>query len=227
MLKSWNLFEKLFLVIGTITAIVITIVFKCAWEDLAFTLMYFWSALFLAKGKYACYIIGVVSTFFYAYVSYKNAYYGEVIIAMCCTFPLMLFGLINWLRHQDDTNTVVIKDITKRELGLLLGSQVIMFFGYYFLLKAFNTNNLLVSTFSLVASFIASYLTARRSENGFIGFIINDLILIVLWGIPVVSGNYLVITALLCPILLLINDIYGVFNWRKIKEEQKEERNGI
>lgn len=221
MLKSWTLFEKLFLVIGTLAAVISTIVFKGTWGDLGFTLLYFWTAILLAKGKYACYIIGIISTFFYAYVSITNNYYGEVIIAMCCTLPLMILGLINWLRHQDDTNTVVIKDITKKELIIVLCSQAIMFIGYYYLLRAFNTSNLLVSTFSVVASLIASYLTARRSEYGFIGFIINDLILIVLWGIPVTAGNLSIITVALCPVLLLINDIYGAYNWRKIKLEQK------
>lgn len=95
-----------------------------------------------------------------------------------------------------------------------------MFVGYYFLLKVFNTNNLLVSTFSIVASIIATYLTARRSEYGFISFIINDIILIALWSIPVVKGNMTIIPVLLCPILLLINDIYGVYNWKKIKSTQ-------
>ena len=172
MFKGWNLFEKLFLIIGTITAFVLTFLFKGTWIDLGYTLLYFWTALLLAKGKYACYIIGIISTFFYAFVSYSNSYYGEVIIAMCCTLPLMIVGLVNWLKHQDNTNTVVIKEISKKELIILLLSQVVMFAGYYYLLKIFNTNNLLVSTFSIVASIIATYLTARRSEYGFVGFII-------------------------------------------------------
>ena len=140
---------------------------------------------------------------------------------MCCTLPLMIVGLINWLKHQDNTNTVIIKEITKKELVLVLLSQAIMFIGYYLLLKTFNTDNLLVSTLSVVASIIATYLTARRSEYGFVGFIINDLILITLWSIPVIGGNLNIIPVLLCPLLLLINDIYGVYNWKKIKVEQK------
>lgn len=222
MLKSWTKFEKIFLVLGTISALVLTPLFKGTIIDLGYTLLYFWTALLLAKGKYACYIIGIISTFFYAYVSYANSYFGELIISMCCTLPLMIFGLINWLRHQDDTNTVVIKDITIKELIIVLLSQAILFMGYYYLLKIFNTNNLLVSTFSIVASLIATYLTARRSEYGFVGFIINDLILIVLWGMPIFTGNLSIIPIVLCPILLLINDIYGAYNWRKIKKEQKE-----
>ena len=221
MLKDWTKFEKTFLVIGTIAALVLTYVFKGTWIDLGYALLYFWTALLLAKGKFSCYIIGIISTFFYAFVSYSNSYYGEVIIAMGCTLPLMIVGLINWLKHQDNTNTVIIKEITKKELILVLLSQIVMFFGYYYLLKAFNTNNLLVSTFSVMASIIATYLTARRCEHGFIGFIINDIILIVLWGIPVVNGELNIIPVLICPVLLLINDIYGVYNWKRIKDNQK------
>lgn len=220
MFKNWTTFEKLFLLIGTILAIVLTFMFKGTLIDLGYTLLYIWTALLLAKGKYSCYIVGIISTFFYAFVSYSNSYYGEVIIAMCCTLPLMVIGLINWLKHQDSTNTVIIKEITKKELLLVLLSQAIMFTGYYFLLKVFNTNNLLVSTFSVVASIIATYLTARRSEHGFIGFIINDIILIILWSIPVIKGNTNIIPVLLCPVLLFINDIYGVYNWKKIKINQ-------
>jgi len=220
MLKNWTTFEKLFLLIGTILAIVLTFMFKGTLIDLGYTLLYIWTALLLAKGKYSCYIVGIISTFFYAFVSYSNSYYGEVIIAMCCTLPLMVIGLINWLKHQDSTNTVIIKEITKKELLLVLLSQAIMFTGYYFLLKVFNTNNLLVSTFSIVASIIATYLTARRSEHGFIGFIINDIILIILWSIPVIKGNTNIIPVLLCPVLLFINDIYGVYNWKRIKINQ-------
>lgn len=224
MFKDWTIFEKLFLLLGTIAAFVLTFAFKGTWVDLGYTLLYFWTALLLAKGKYSCYIVGIISTFFYAFVSYTNSYYGEVIIAMCCTLPLMIVGLINWLKHQDSTNTVIIKEITKKELLLVLLSQAIMFTGYYLLLKIFNTNNLLVSTFSIVASIIATYLTARRSEYGFIGFIINDIILITLWGIPVVNGNYNIISVLLCPVLLLINDIYGVHNWKRIRSKQESKK---
>lgn len=221
MLKDWTKFEKTFLILGTVIACILTFIFKGTWIDLGYSLFYFWTALLLAKGKYSCYIVGIISTFFYAFVSYSNSYYGEVIIAMCCTLPLMIIGLVNWLRHQDNTNTVIIKEITKKELILVLLSQVVMFFGYYYLLKAFNTNNLLVSTFSVVASVIATYLTARRCEHGFIGFIINDLILIILWSIPVINGELNIIPILICPVLLLINDIYGAYNWRRIKYNQK------
>ena len=219
-LKDWTKFEKLFLAVGTFTAIILTILFNGQIIDLIYTLLYFWTALLLAKGKYACYIIGIISTFFYAYVSYNNYYYGETIIAMCLTLPLMVVGLINWLKHQDKKKIVVIKEVSKKEVVILIASQILMSFGYYFLLKIFNTDNLIISTISIAVSLIATYLAARRSEYGFIGFIINDIILIVLWSIPFIGGNINIITILLCPVLLLVNDIYGVYNWKQIRQRQ-------
>ena len=220
LLKDWTNFEIIFLFIGTLLALILTPIFNGTIIDLLYTLLYFWTALLLAKGKYSCYIIGIISTFFYAFVSFGNSYYGEVIIAMCCTLPLMIVGLVNWLKHQDNTNTVIIKEVTKKELIMVLLSQIIMSFGYYYLLKIFNTNNLIISTISISMSIIATYLTARRSDYGFVGFIIDDVILIALWIIPVIKGNLNLIPVLLCPILLFINDIYGVYNWKKIKKKQ-------
>ena len=219
-MKYWTKFEKIFLILGTCSALILTFIFKGKVVDLCYTLLYFWTALLLAKGKYLCYIVGIISTFFYAFVAYNNSYYGEVIIALCCTLPLMVIGLINWLKHQDNTNTVIIKQITLKEIIIVLFSQSIMFFAYYYLLKLFNTSNLVVSTFSVVASILATYFTARRSEYGFILYIFNDIILITLWGIPIFNGNISIIPILLCPVLLLINDIYGAYNWKLIKMRQ-------
>ena len=219
--KDWTTFEKLFLIFGTVLALVLTPVFRGTIFDLFYTLLYFWTALLLAKGKWVCYVIGIVSTFFYAYVSYQNGYYGEIMISMFLTLPLTIVGLLDWIRHQDKTKTVVVKNISKRELLIVLGSQIILGWGYYYLLKMFGTQNLVVSTLSIVASLVATYLTARRSEHGFVGFIINDVILIMLWGMPVISGDFALIPVVLCPVLLLVNDIYGVYNWKRIKGRQK------
>ena len=47
----------------------------------------------------------------------------------------MIIGLINWIKHQDDSNTVIIKAISKKEITLVLLSQVLLFGVYYLLLK--------------------------------------------------------------------------------------------
>ena len=214
--KDWNKFELSFLICGLFASIMSSVVFNGTVIDTLYTSLYLITAILLSKGKVECYFIGFVSVFFYGIVSYNQGYYGELIITAFKALPIMVTGIISWLKHQDkEKDTVIINSLSKKEITIALLSQLVLFWAYYFLLKAFNTNNVLVSTFSIVASLIATYLTARRSEHGFIGFIINDIILIFLWGIPVLTGNLAIIPVVLCPVLLLINDIYGAYNWKK------------
>lgn len=69
---------------------------------------------------------------------------------------------------------------------------------------------------------LASYFEARRSELSLFCYIANDIVIITLWIIPVIAGTTALISVLVGPILLLINDIYGSYNWKKLKETQKK-----
>ena len=43
----------------------------------------------------------------YSIVSFKNGYYGEVIIYLCIMLPMYITGIISWIRHQNkETNDV-------------------------------------------------------------------------------------------------------------------------
>ncbi len=86
--------------------------------------------------------------------------------------------------------------------------------GVYFLLKAFNTNALIISTISVVASLFAIYLQIRRSRFSFSFYIINDIVLMLLWGVAVLQGNIFLLPMVLNPIINLLSDGYGFYNWK-------------
>lgn len=221
--KDWTKFELTFLTSGLLISVLSSIIFNGTMIDTLYTSLYLITALLMSKGKVECYFVGFVSVFFYGIISYNQAYYGELIITIFLTFPIMIIGIISWLRHQDrDDDTVIISSLSKMEITLALLSQVILFWIYYFLLKAFNTNLLIISSISIVTSVLACYFEARRSELSLICYIANDFIIITLWIIPIMSGSTELIPVLVGPILLLINDIYGTYNWKRIKKKQKE-----
>lgn len=177
----------------------------------------------MSKGKIECYFVGFISTFFYGIVSYNQGYYGELIITIFLTFPIMIIGIISWLRNQDkEEDVVIVNTLPRKEIIIALASQLILFWIYYFLLKAFNTDLLVISSISVVTSVLASYFEARRSELSLFCYIANDIVIITLWIIPVIAGETALISVLVGPILLLINDIYGSYNWRRLKEIQKK-----
>ena len=221
--EDWNKFEKSFLICGLLTSIISSIIFNGTVIDTLYTSLYLITALLMSKGKVECYFVGFVSVFFYGIVSYNQGYYGELIITAFLTFPIMIIGIISLLRHQDkEEDTVIISSLSKKEITIALLSQLVLFWIYYFILKAFNTDLLVISTMSVVTSVLASYFEARRSELSLFCYIANDLVIITLWLIPIISGQIELISVLVGPILLLINDIYGSYNWRRLKKQQKE-----
>lgn len=222
--KDWTKFELSFLIIGLSLAILFTIIFKGTIIDTCYTILYFTTALLMSKGKVESYFVGFIGVFFYAIVSFNQCYYGELLITIFLTFPIMIIGIISWIRNQDkEDNTVIINTLSKKEIVIVLISQIIMFWLYYYILKIFNTPLLVISTCSIVTSMLASYFEARRNELSLVAYICNDIILISLWITPVMQRDITKIPVLLCPTLLLINDIYGTYNWRRIKNKQAKQ----
>ena len=54
---------------------------------------------------------------------------------------------------------------------------------FYFVLAAFHTKNIQPSTISVTTSFLAVYLTFRRSPFYAVGYAANDIVRIVLWAL--------------------------------------------
>ena len=221
--KDWNLFEKLYLYVGIVVGILTSIIFNGTIIDSLYTITYLTTAILMSKGKVESYFIGIISVFFYGIVSYNQGYYGELLITIFLTFPMMIIGIISWLKHQDkDEDVVIISSLSKKEIVFAFSSQLILFWVYYFLLKAFNTDLLMISSLSIVTSVLATYFEARRSELSLFCYVANDLILITLWMIPIINGVTSLISVLIGPMLLLVNDIYGSYNWKRLKDIQKE-----
>jgi len=208
---------------GLLSSIMSSIFFNGTVIDTLYTSLYLITALLTSKGKVECYFVGFFSVFFYGIISYNQGYYGELIVTIFLTFPIMIIGIISWLRHQDkEEDTVIISSLSKKEITMVLLSQFILYWIYYFILKAFNTDLLVISTISIVTSVLATYFEARRSELSLICYVANDLVIIALWLIPILKGQTELISVLVGPILLLINDIYGTYNWNRLKKKQKE-----
>lgn len=222
MLKDWTKFEKL-LLCGSISVItVLAIIFKSNVLTTVASIFGVLTALFIVKGKTIGQAFGVASAILYSILSFRNKFYGEVIIYLSLILPLNVMGVISWIKHQSkSTNTVEVNKVSKKEWILLSITSVFVFIGLYFLLKYFNTEELIVSTISVISSLYAIYLQVRRSRYSFYFYIANDIVLFVLWGIPVIKGSLLLLPMLVNPVINFINDSYGVYNWKKLEEKQK------
>ena len=91
--------------------------------------------------------------------------------------------------------------------------------GLYFILDHFGTANMLPSTLSVTTSFIAVYLTFRRSPYFALAYAANDVVLIVMWTMAAKEDiSYL--SVIICFVMFLVNDLYGFVSWKRMEKRQ-------
>jgi|GEM_PF-371453 len=217
--KKFNRFEIIFLTTAIIAPIILAIIFNATILETLAGITMLICALLFAKARPEGYILAFISVILYMIVAYQVSVYGEIIIGLLLIIPLNIYGLIAWYKNKNQAHVNLVKTPIK-EIILLIISQLIMVVGYYFLLKTLNTQFLIISSISIMGSFIATYLVARRSQYGMLAYLVNDIILIILWTMVVIDGNLGALILVLTPILLLFNDIYGTFNWAKLMKKQ-------
>ena len=181
------------------------------------------SLIFNAKGNPIGQALMVAFSVLYGIISYSFAYYGEMITYLGMTAPMAIVALIAWLKNPYNGNKAEVKvnRISRKEIIFMAASTVVVTIAFYFILWYFNTANLLPSTLSVTTSFIAVYLTFRRSPYFAIAYAANDIVLIVLWILATLTDiSYLSVT--ICFAVFLANDIYGFINWLKMRKRQNQ-----
>ena len=177
--------------------------------------------IFVAKGYVIGQILTVVFAVFYGVISFGQQYYGEMITYLGMSSPMAIAAAIAWLKNPfRDTKEVAVRPMTKKTVGWLTVSTVLVTAAFYFILGAMGNASLAVSTLSVTTSFLASALTYFRSPYYALAYAANDVVLIVLWIIAAV-GDLSYLSMVLCFVMFLANDLYGFFNWRRMEKMQK------
>ena len=180
------------------------------------------SLIFNAKGNPFGQFLMVIFSILYGIISFTFAYYGEMITYLGMTAPMAVFALISWLRNPYNGNKAEVKvnRLKLKEMAFMILLTVVVTLIFYFILTAFHTANIIPSTISVTTSFLAVYLTFRRSAFYAIAYAVNDVVLIILWILATLSDiSYL--SVIICFVMFLANDIYGYINWSKMQKRQE------
>jgi len=179
------------------------------------------SLIFSAKGNPLGQVLMVIFSLLYGIISYTFSYYGEMITYLGMTMPMAVFALISWLRNPYKSNRAEVKvnSLGKSEQLLMWLATIAITFFFYRILEYFDTANLIPSTISVTTSFLAVYLTFRRSPFFALAYAANDIVLIFLWILASLTDiRYL--SVVVCFVAFLFNDVYGFFSWQRMKKRQ-------
>ena len=176
--------------------------------------------IFLAKGYVIGQILCIIFAVFYGIISFCFKYYGEMITYLCMSAPAAVASLISWIKHPyKNSDEVEVSRVGKKQIIFMFFLAILVTILFYFILSALNNANLFFSVLSVTTSFLASYLTFLRSPYYALGYVANDIVLIILWILAAIEDiSY--IPMIFCFVMFLANDLYGFFNWKRMQARQ-------
>ena len=177
--------------------------------------------IFAAKGNAWAQILMIVFSILYGVISFRFRYWGEMITYLGMTFPMAVWSTITWLKNPSKENgsEVAIQKLHRKHFILLVLSSTVVTIAFYFILRAFNTPNILLSTISITTSFLAASLTMLRSSYYALGYAANDIILIALWILASLEDPVYIPVAVNFTIFFF-NDMYGFISWKQRELKQ-------
>lgn len=180
------------------------------------------SLIYNAKGNPFGQFLMIIFGALYGIISFTFAYYGEMITYLGMTVPMAIVALAEWLRnpYKGNRSQVAVNRISKKETMFMLILSAVVTVIFYFILKALDTANIIPSTVSITTSFIAAYLTFRRSPYFALVYAMNDVVLIVLWILATIK-NVSYLSVIICFVMFLVNDLYGFINWKRMQKSQE------
>ena len=196
---------------------------KSGYLTLAASLIGVTSLIFAAKGNPLSQALMIIFSILYGILSYTFDYYGEMITYLGMTGPMAAFALISWLKnpYKGKKSEVKVNKISIKETVFMLILTAAVTVIFYFILEYFGTANIIPSTISVTTSFIAVYLTFRRSAYYALAYAANDIILIILWILAALTDiSY--ISVIICFVVFLVNDLYGFISWKRMSARQNK-----
>lgn len=178
--------------------------------------------IFVAKGRVFGQVMTVVFAVFYAVISWHFRYYGEMITYLFMTSPMAIWAAVEWLKnpYEHGDGEVKVAHLTKGKVIVMFASCAVVTFVFYFILRYLGTGSLFLGTVSIATSFLACALTLLRSPYYALGYSANDVVLILLWIIAS-ARDITYLPMVICFAIFLANDLYGFYNWRRMRARQR------
>lgn len=221
---DWNLYEKLWLLISTVTILALSYYWKDSAIGVIASITGIWCVVLVAKGRISNYFFGVVNVLAYAYVAYSWQYYGEVMLNVLYYFPMNFVGLYVWTRaknrKKNNKDAVNVKFLSNK--GRIFWSIVSAFaiVVYGLILKEMGGSLPFVDSTSTVLSVVAMILMVQLYMEQWVLWIVVNIVSIIMWAVVMAQGGN-DIAVLLMWTAFLINAFYGLYNWIKLYKEQK------
>lgn len=216
--KGWTSFEKIWLLSFTLIAAWLSYI----WGDTVFSFSVFLTGVIcvvlVARGSIWNYSYGTYNVIGYSWLSYKNGFFGELMLNAGYFLPMQLVGFLMWKGKSSD-GTVEMKKLTLEHFICWAIAAAALTFIYGRILSLIpGQNSPYLDSSSTILSVIAMILMAFRYTEQWIFWIVIDVVSIIMWALRYSSGVEGSTAMLVMWSAYLVNAIYGYYKWNKYSE---------
>lgn len=226
-LKGWNRFEVLWLAVFSTIILVLAFSWKSSILGVTVYLTGVLCVVLAAKGNLWNYAFGLYNSIGYAWLSYQNGLYGEVMLNLLFFVPTGVIGWFMWRKRSRDNKVLMRKMKGNGIAGLvLLCMAATLAYGIWLsTLKGQNTPFL--DAFSVVASILATLAMMLRYREQWILYISVNIVETVMWMIRLMNGSSDAPTMVVMWTAYLVNSVYGLYVWNKGARGDQDEKDGL
>lgn len=210
-LKGWGMYERIFFPLGIFLTVVLSIFINDSKIALLSAICGISYTIIAGKGKLSCYFFGIISTFCYSYIAFKNSLFGNFALNILYYLPMQFIGIYNWKKHLNKSTN----EILKTRLGLqnflryLVGaiglSAIVACW-----LKFSGDSSPLADSIATVFSILGLYLTVKRCvEQWCVWTIVNGFSML-MWTKAYFAGSHCFTTI----IMWFVYFVLGIYFWK-------------
>lgn len=167
------------------------------------------------KGFPICYLIGVIGSAFYAYLSFKSALWGNLILYAGYYIPMQITGFFHWNRNLKPDKAEIIKSkLSIKESILLFSLASVLSLITILCLRYFGDKNPIMDGITSVFSICGMYLTVKRCYEQWIIWMGVNLISFIMWLKIALAGEKVYSTVIMWAVYTILA-VYFYFVWKK------------
>lgn len=213
--KNWGKYERVLFPIVLLLTVVISIIIgdnKIALVSAICGMSY---TILAGKGKISCYFIGMIGTFCYSYLAFKNGFYGNLALYMLYYLPMEIIGILKWRKHlKKDIREIIKTRLSNKDRVIYALVAVISSIVLSLILKNFNGSTPYLDATVTVLSIIGQLLTVKRCvEQWHVWFIVN-LLSLIMWVFAYINGSNCFATIIMWAVYLVLS-VYFLQTWKK------------
>ena len=187
----------------------------------------FTEVYFANIGSWAEKLVGIFENIMSMVICFFAALYGSVIFTVCIVIPILVFGIINWKKHEMDNEVQLNKMTWKMSIVVILiclaATAIVAF-----LISLIPGQNLpILDSVVNILNVCGIILLALRYKEAWYVWIICNALDIVTWAL-VLANNFsqnAIMMIIKCTIYIAL-DIWGLIAFIKLRRKQEIKTGG-